>query len=209
LAKDLSQDVLDRKLSMTHQWQSTEMPSSPEPDRLASLTQKQRDVLDLLVEFKTSKEISRILNISPHTVDQRVEAAKAKLSAASRAELALMYRELLELTGSSDMPSIRRTISERLTYETSQVAEAIDEEQLLSRVGPALAPPNVPEPSKNTVPDNIEDEIRVVPELFDGRWGTIARLATILAFTILICVAFLGGLAIFVQVSHLVGVGGG
>ncbi len=192
---------------MTHQWQSTEMPSSPEPDRLASLTQKQRDVLDLLVEFKTSKEISRILNISPHTVDQRVEASKAKLGAASRSELALIYRELLEQAGTSDMPSIRRAISERLTYETSQVAETDDAGHLPSRVGPALAPLKDPEPSNNAVPDNIENEIRVVPELFDGRWGTLARLVTILAITILICIAFLGGLAIFVQVSHLVGVG--
>jgi hypothetical protein len=56
-------------------------------------------------------------------------------------------------------------------------------------------------------PGKIDYEVRVVPELFDGRWGTLARLVTILAITILISVAFLGGLAIFVQVSSLVGVG--
>ena len=36
---------------------------------LAGLTAKQREVLDLLIEHKTSKEIARELGISPHTVD--------------------------------------------------------------------------------------------------------------------------------------------
>jgi DNA-binding CsgD family transcriptional regulator len=180
------------------------MPSTPEPDRLASLTQKQRDVLDLLVEFKTSKEISRILSISPHTVDQRVDASKAKLGAASRAELALLYRELLEQSGAQEVPGLQRAISERLTYESSDIALSETSRHFPSRVGPAFVPPHDPEPGNSVVPDN-DDEVRVVPELFDGRWGTLARLVTILAITVLICVAFLGGLAIFVQVSHLVG----
>lgn len=194
---------------MTQIWQSSSAFPSLDSDRLASLTQKQRDVLDLLMEFKTSKEISRILQISPHTVDQRVEAAKTKLGAASRAELALIYREMVGFAGPIDGLASNPTISERLTYDPSHIADPVDPGHLLSRVGPAIAPLNDPEPGNTVVPDNIDDEIRVVPELFDGKWGTLARLATILAITVLICIAFLGGLAIFVQVSHLVGVGHG
>ena len=160
--------------------------------RLRSLTDKQRAVLDLLVQFKTSKEISRILAISPHTVDQRVEAAKSKLGAASRAELALVYRQLL---GTSQT-------SERVTYEDSYVAEPPVSPQQSSAVGTAIAPPNDPEPSNDVVPDTYVD-LQVVPEIFDGRWGTVARLATIVAIAALFCIAFLGGLAIFVQLSNL------
>jgi len=175
----------------------------PDLDRLASLTQKQRDVLDLLMEFKTSKEISRILEISPHTVDQRVEAAKSKLGAVSRSELALIYREMVGIPAGTESLLSPAAIYERLTYEESPVAEPADPTHLSFRVGPAIAPPGDPEPSNIVVPD-VTDDYRVVPELFDGRWGTLARLATILAITVLLSIAFLGGLAIFVQVSHLV-----
>lgn len=174
-------------------------------DKLGSLTQKQRDVLDLLVQFKTSKEISRILEISPHTVDQRVDLAKAKLGASSRAQLALIYRELTEQI--PDEPS--EIISERLTYEESDVAPPPDPSHIPDRVGTsALAPPTTREPSNRVVLATTEevpseDSYRVVPELFDGRWGTLARLTAIIGITILLCIAFLGGLTIFVEVSNL------
>ena len=177
-------------------WRSQRSEQLSDSDKLESLTQKQRDVLDLLIQFKTSKEISRILDISPHTVDQRVEAAKTKLGATSRSDLALIYRELL------DTPPIY----ERLTYGDSPVAATADEPHQETGVGTAaLAPPDEPEPSNEVVPVQYEeDELRVVPELFDGRWGTLARLATILAITALLSIAFLGGLSIFVQMSNLV-----
>ena len=196
---------------MTEHWQSDKSTAADERPRLSALTAKQRDVLDLLIEFKTSKEISRILQISPHTVDQRVEAAKTKLGAASRAELALIYRELAGASGRADLSALSAeppAVSERLTYEFSQVADPAETGHSGHRVGPAIVPPDGPEPGNSVVPDNDdEDEIRVVPRLFDGRFGTIARLLAILAITVLICVAFLGGLAIFVEVSSLVGFG--
>jgi len=61
----------------------------------AGLTDKQREVLDLLIEHKTSKEIGRALGISPHTVDQRLMFARDKLGARNRGELAAAYRELI------------------------------------------------------------------------------------------------------------------
>src|SRR5687767_15718396 len=66
---------------------------------LAGLTDKQREVLDLLIEHKTSKEIARTLGISPHTVDQRIFFAKEKLGAASRNEAAAAYRRLIAVSG--------------------------------------------------------------------------------------------------------------
>ena len=168
----------------------------PAADKLCSLTMKQRAVLDLLIEFKTSKEISRILDISPHTVDQRVEAAKTKLGATSRAELAVIYRDMLD-----NAPETY----ERLTYDDSCIPLPPDPPQNDCRVGAtAIAPPVMPDRSGAVEPGSEELDYRVVPALFDGRWGTFARLATIVGISILMCIAFLGGLTILVQVSKLV-----
>lgn len=43
---------------------------------LDELTDKQKEVLDLLVLRKTSRQIARELGNSPHTVDQRITAAR-------------------------------------------------------------------------------------------------------------------------------------
>jgi DNA-binding CsgD family transcriptional regulator len=66
-----------------------------DPDRLLEqLTEKQRDVLDRVIVGDTSKEIARVLGISPHTVDQRVASARRTLGVASRRDLARTYGRL-------------------------------------------------------------------------------------------------------------------
>jgi DNA-binding CsgD family transcriptional regulator len=75
---------------------------------LAALTSKQREVLDLLIQHKTSKEISRLLGISPHTVDQRILLARGKLGVATRNEVAQAYRRL-------------KTIYEQPVYDFSHI----------------------------------------------------------------------------------------
>lgn len=67
--------------------------------RLASITDRQRAVLDLVVQHWTSKEIARELNISPNTVDQRINAVRAKLGAKDRAETARLYADLNNICG--------------------------------------------------------------------------------------------------------------
>ncbi|GAA4776402.1 LuxR C-terminal-related transcriptional regulator [Novosphingobium ginsenosidimutans] len=69
--------------------------------KLASLTEKQRAVLDLLIQHKSSKEIARTLDISPYTVDQRLGGARLKLGAASRGEVARAYAALLSICDES------------------------------------------------------------------------------------------------------------
>ena len=51
------------------------------------LTEKQENCLFLLVRGKTNKEIAKILNISPRTVECHVQAIKHKLSCPRRAAL--------------------------------------------------------------------------------------------------------------------------
>jgi DNA-binding NarL/FixJ family response regulator len=64
---------------------------------LTELSQQQRDVLDLLLQFKTSNEIAAKLKISSSVVEANVERATSTLNARSRADLALIYTFLREI----------------------------------------------------------------------------------------------------------------
>lgn len=66
---------------------------------LESITERQREVLDRVVEHRTSKEIARELGISPNTVDQRINAVRRRLGASDRAEVARLYAELIRVCG--------------------------------------------------------------------------------------------------------------
>lgn len=90
-------------------------------ERLADfekLTAKQREVLHLLSESMTAKEIARELGISPSTVEQRIRSLRGRFGPLSRGELSRLYRDLavaIELkstsgqveTASSDQLEIR------------------------------------------------------------------------------------------------------
>ena len=158
---------------------------------LAGLTPKQREVLDLLIEHKTSKEIARTLGISPHTVDQRIQFAKEKLGAASRNEAAALYRRLSEICG-------------QLTYDDSRMADpaALLETGFGTQAGPlpGLIPRERTQPGQ---PFGTETDYAVVPELFEGRYGTLIRLGAIIAIAVFLVILVLGGLAIFSQLSEL------
>ncbi len=56
-----------------------------------NLTEGQKACLRLVDEHHTSKQIARILGISPFTVDQRLDAARRKLEAASRKDAAKIF----------------------------------------------------------------------------------------------------------------------
>lgn len=96
------------------------MTEPDERDPLQALTLKQRQVLDLLIQHKTSKEISRLLGISPHTVDQRIMLARAKLQVATRNEVAQAYRHLLESQDNPGDPGL----SDQSIYGFSDMAPA-------------------------------------------------------------------------------------
>ncbi|QJB68039.1 helix-turn-helix domain-containing protein [Parasphingorhabdus halotolerans] len=60
-------------------------------DRIDNLSEPQKECLRLVASLRSSKEIARILDISPHTVDQRLKRAQTILGASSRAEAARMF----------------------------------------------------------------------------------------------------------------------
>lgn len=60
---------------------------------LSQLTKKQREVLALVADNRTSKEIACLIGISESAVNQRIEAIRARLGWIPRGELARLYRQ--------------------------------------------------------------------------------------------------------------------
>jgi len=170
--------------------------------QFTSLTDKQRDVLDLLIAHKTSKEIARELGISPHTVDQRIQFAKSKLGADSRGEVALAYRRLLDsLAREQDealagMAKDRGEPSDPLTYEETRIA-ADRPPADTDRANDAAIPAAPARQDRAGAED-----YRVAPDLFEGRHGTVMRLGAIVIFAVLLVFVALGSIMMFDQLSR-------
>lgn len=156
---------------------------------LSGLTAKQRQVLDLLMDHKTSKEIARELRISPHTVDQRIQFAKDKLGARSRSDVAVIYRRLL--------------VSERMTYEDSGIASPAPQADRQSRARKSFSVPERQIRIESGSPQETEADYQVARELFEGRNGTVVRLVAIVAAAMLLMLLVVGGLTLLVQLSVL------
>lgn len=165
---------------------------------LLDLTSKQREVLDLLIQHKTSKEISRILGISPHTVDQRIMLARAKLNVASRSEIAQAYRRLIE-------------IYEQPVYGLSHVGFPPLPDHVPVREGVNVLTKPEPDPTAASLPGIERFEVRrsseayyhVLPEMFDGPHGTLMRLGYIAVITVFLILIVMGGLTMFAQLSSM------
>jgi DNA-binding CsgD family transcriptional regulator len=85
------------------------VPPSPFDNNPArKLTQRERECLELVEKQLESKEISRALGISFHTVNQHLQKAKETLQAKDRFEAARIYRRLLA-QGLWDGPALSDT----------------------------------------------------------------------------------------------------
>ncbi|MDC0887346.1 helix-turn-helix transcriptional regulator [Altererythrobacter sp.] len=157
-----------------------------------TLTQKQRDVLDFLIEHKTSKEIARELDISPHTVDQRINFSKRKLGVSSRSQLATLYRR-------------QREIYDQSIYDESYIdGMAIPlESNGTDNAAAYLLHDGIASTDEHRTDAIDEVDYRVVPEMFEGRTGKVFRIAAALIAAILIIILALGGLAIFSTLSEM------
>ena len=63
---------------------------------LPQLTEKQREVLALVADNRTSKEIAGLLGVSESAVNQRIEMIRNRLGGIPRGELARIYRQELD-----------------------------------------------------------------------------------------------------------------
>lgn len=158
---------------------------------LAPLTDKQIAALELLVKRKTSKEISRVLGISPHTVDQRIAFAKKRFGVTSRSELVQAYLA-------------HKRLYEPLTYEESHIAGIVDLRHL-SPPDPADADALKAAQQWGKPPSlgSGEADHRVGSGLFDGRFGTLYRLLAIFGLAALVLITVLAMLAIYAELSKM------
>lgn len=60
---------------------------------LPRLTNKQREVIALVADSRTSKEIAGLLGISESAVNQRIELIRSRMGGIPRGEMARLYRQ--------------------------------------------------------------------------------------------------------------------
>lgn len=104
-----------------------------EADRVAKLSGAQCDCLRLVAENRSSKEIARLLMISPHTVDQRLKRATNILAVDSRFEAARMF------AGYERENGLEPRIYESLVYQSSGLS-------LYPEAGQMTEPPSEQDP---------------------------------------------------------------
>lgn len=124
------------------------------PSVFGNLTEKQREALHLAASGYTSKEIARELEISPHSVDKRIDAVRAQLSAMPRQRLVREFREWKEgchsTTGDpfpvADPPKKTAMDDPQLTGETLVFGDALtfgshlNRESQARRLRPGISP---------------------------------------------------------------------
>lgn len=101
----------------------TTRPSSPR-EELSALTDGQRDCLRLVYQHMTSKDIARVLGVSPHTVDMRLRTAMKTLAVASRIEAARLLVQ--DEAGGEVLPDAYQP----LIYQAPDVADAPESSNL-------------------------------------------------------------------------------
>jgi DNA-binding CsgD family transcriptional regulator len=159
----------------------------------AQLTGKQHEVLSLLLQHKTSKEIARDLGISPHTVEQRLRFAKDRLGVSRRGDLANAYRQLQQ---PCDKP-----LYEEMRIETNALPLPQEgrpgerpERQPTQQLALAIA-----------AADGPLQDVSLVPAIMTGRNGALMRIAAIVGIAAAVITVSIGGLAVLEQLSRLIG----
>jgi DNA-binding CsgD family transcriptional regulator len=156
------------------------------------LTKKQIETLELLVKHKTSKEISRELGISPHTVDQRIESAKRRFGVTSRSQLAQAYLD-------------QKRLCHPLTYEESHIARAPLSIQSIQRDkgdAPVMFVTQVDREESHLI--TTSPRARIVPALFEGPKGTLHRILAIMGSAALLALTILAVITIYIEISAVV-----
>ena len=85
-----------------------------------ALTDGQRDCLRLVYNHMKSKDIARVLGVSPHTVDMRLRTAMRTLGVASRIEAARLLVQ--EESGGETTPDQHQPQYQSLIYHAPDVA---------------------------------------------------------------------------------------
>jgi DNA-binding CsgD family transcriptional regulator len=158
---------------------------------LGRLTPKERDVLDRILDYRTTKDIARDLNVAPNTVDMRLRSAREKLSCDSRKDLARIYGALRQTCGETTCgSSVIAPMDQRRVAPPSEAKAA----EFVFRDVSAITMP---------APWDTGPSIEL-PEVLDKRFGKLWRWVAIPAGALAIALIALALLAIANQLGMLV-----
>ncbi|MGV3511251.1 MAG: helix-turn-helix domain-containing protein [Novosphingobium sp.] len=101
---------------------------------LHDLSDKQRQVLDLVLDRRTNKEIALLLGISASAVEQRLQSVRRRLGVVSRADLARTYQDLLDTCQKSTGEKLQ-VVEKSMPVQTYGINSA--DEELVHRPEPA------------------------------------------------------------------------
>ena len=158
----------------------------------ADLSDKQREVIDLVIARKSSKEIARILGISKPTVDQRIALVRRKFGAANRNELVTRYLE-------------RATIYDRVTYDPVHLSSAAltdNDHWRVEDCGPVFSVADV----AGFTPAYPASEFPPLPrtlETLDRKFGVFGRLGAIGLLAALMAILLLAMLSMAETLTQL------
>jgi DNA-binding CsgD family transcriptional regulator len=160
--------------------------------QLGLLTQRQREVLDLVLAHKSSKEIAASLGISPNTVDQHIFTARDRLGVTTRRQLARVYADLVKGCG--------QTTSEFSWLDSQHSDVQVDPK--VSGDGPVytLADAGIID---MPMPWNGPPSLRGLGAL-DRKFGVAGRILAIFAAVALLALALLAVVTIMMNVSRIV-----
>ncbi len=171
------------------------------PDETLNLTDRQRQVADLLSRHYGMKEIARELNIAISTVSDHVTALKRIFGATSHAEIVAGYLQHFAGIAPDDGPEKRAQhffrIPESPQFTPEPVAD--DPGQLGFGDGadfPVNDWPLLTQPSPS--------EQRIVPRWLDGKHAVATRLAVILAGIFVLLAAIVLSVSAMNSVSEIV-----
>ncbi|MCJ1962105.1 MULTISPECIES: sigma factor-like helix-turn-helix DNA-binding protein [Novosphingobium] len=165
---------------------------------LDGLTAKQREVLDLLVLHRTTKEIARELGIAPNTVDQRIAGVRDKWGTSNRKETARFYARLCDLCGKTTCDFSR--VDEPGADVESLLQDLPDTPQfVLSDARPMMGFPEWLEEEREpvvTAPVGLET--------LDQKFGRIGRVAAILVLAMVMAMTLATSLAVADALERLI-----
>lgn len=163
---------------------------------LQKLSDKQREVLEHLILYKSDKEIARDLGISLKTVEQRMAAARHKLGTGDRNETARVYAALRpELPEHGGFP----------LYRDPPLAAPRPVGDDAPGFAPAATFTLHDAAYGIAAPWETRSSPRVLPEVFHGRSATGARLIAIAACAIALLMMALLAIAIGEGLTDLLG----
>lgn len=173
------------------------------------LTDKQHQVLCLVAENRTSKEIAWELGISESAVNQRIEGVRGRTGGASRAELARSYRQYrIECAQSGEdgpgppckpipdkIPQVyaRSPATQTVPRNDPEDGEGAGRFALADAVTFTFAPPWMG-----------EQVDRIVPEVLDGAHAGLSRTAAMIAIAVGILVVAIVGLGVVQALSDII-----